>query len=406
MFNNKKISMSLVTASLLSTVAIADDMMTYTPESNDIQESHDLREIKEIKSKLSDLKQEIVDLKSLLNSSHSKTKVSAKAVKLKFSGKHYLGYTQTDPSKGDSTSKFETRRNYFQIKAYLKEDPKSYMRFTYDTHQSGDGEWNVRLKYAYLYLDNVFANTGVEIGQAHRPWIDYEEHHIWHTRSIHKVFVESSSGAHLTNSADLGVNFKTKTPIFTSEVGLFNGEGYHTKEDGRGQSLEWRLTYHPLGTGKKHVKPTKDTYLDISFFGQLNQSLAKSYDSEGKHENDLNWFAGAVVYNTPKFLVAGQYVFADNEDYKYQGNGFSLNGTFRLGNKYQYSVIGRYDIWDADDKDVKFVDKNGDKEALVVGGAYQYNKNVKFLANYTDVSYDDKSSKDYSQIMLTAEVNW
>jgi len=45
-----------------------------------------------------------------------------------------------------------------------------------DTHTDSAGETNVRLKYAYLYLDNILPSTGVEFGQAHRPWIDYEEH--------------------------------------------------------------------------------------------------------------------------------------------------------------------------------------------------------------------------------------
>ena len=65
-----------------------------------------------------------------------------------------------------------------------------------------------------LYLDNILPFTGVEIGQVHRPWIDYEEHGGWNYRSISKVFVEQNNGAHLTNSADLGVNFKQKPSTF------------------------------------------------------------------------------------------------------------------------------------------------------------------------------------------------
>ena len=150
---------------------------------------------------------------------------------LKFSGTHYLGFVSSSPEKGDSTNDFETRRNYLQVKAYFKENPKDYMRITLDTHDK-DGESGVRLKYAYLYLDNVLPNTGVELGQAHRPWIDYEEHNGWNYRSISKVFVEEKNAGHLTNSADRGVNFKTKTPYVSSELGLFNGEGYHNEEDG------------------------------------------------------------------------------------------------------------------------------------------------------------------------------
>jgi len=331
--------------------------------------------------------------------------VKAKVDHITFSGKHYLGFTDIEPSEGDSTSQFETRRNYFQAKAYFSENPKSYMRFTYDTDQNDEGEWNVRLKYAYLYLDNVLPHTGVEFGQAHRPWIDYEEHHGWLFRSISKVLVESSEGAHLTNSADLGINFKTKTPYFSSEIGVFNGEGYHGQEDGQGKSFEWRLTANIFGTGDKKVHPT-DRYLNISFFGQLNQSYAKSYDNENNTTHDLNWYGIHFVYNQPAFLISAQYVTADNEDYQYQGSGVSVNGEVRFGDRYQYGVFARYDSWDADEKKVVKVDKDGDKDTVIAGLFYKYNKNVKFIANATDVSYDKADNKDFTKYMVTAEVSW
>jgi len=388
----KKISLSLATFSFLSTFANAGNI------SNE-----------NLQNKILELNQKIEKLK--------KTEVQAKAFKLKFSGKHYLGFTQIERV-NNSTSQFETRRNYFQTKAYFKENPKSYMRFTYDTHQiqitddnkKEEGTWLIRLKYAYLYLDNILKNTGVEFGQVHRPWIDYEEHHNWLYRSVQKVFVEASESAHLTNSADLGINFKTKTEYFSSEIGIFNGEGYHVKEDGRGKSFEWRLTAHPLGSGKTHVKAKKDTYLDISFFGQINQSLAKSYGvgkgETAESEHSLNWFAGMLVYNQPKFLIGSQYVLADNEDFQYQGTGFSLNGEFRFGGNLEYSAIARYDSWETDEDKVANIDKNGDKNSYLIGLVYNYNKNVKFIGNILDVKYDHAELENATKYMLSAEVNW
>ncbi|MCK5854650.1 MAG: hypothetical protein KAG56_05465, partial [Sulfurovaceae bacterium] len=189
--------------------------------------------------------------------------VKSKVPVLKFSGTHYLGFVSSEQD-GERSNEFETRRNYFQVKAYMKDNKKSYMRLTLDTHQLDDGRdtvgkdldgtWNVRLKYAFLYLDNVLPNTGIEMGQVHRPWIDNEEHGGWNYRSISKVFVEDGMGGHLTNSADLGFNIKTKLDNFSSELGVFNGEGYHNTEDGKGLSSEWRLTGHILGTGKKKRK--------------------------------------------------------------------------------------------------------------------------------------------------------
>ncbi len=407
----RKFTTSIVATAFLATIGQAEDL--------------------NVQQQIDALKKEVEKLKS-------HPSVSAKVKKLKFTGVHYLGLTSTDydDDDKDTENKFETRRNYFEVKAYFKDKPKSYMRFTYDTHQDKEGEWNVRLKYAYLYLDNVLPNTGVEFGQGHRPWIDYEEHHGWLNRAIYKVFVESSAGAHLTNSADLGINFKTKTDYFSSEVGVFNGEGYHEKdtEGEKDLSYEWRFTAHPFGTGKKHVHATKDRYLDISFFGQINQdhtygvSLSdyKSAKASGtvnldslETDHDLTWFGGQVIYNQPNFLVSAQYIVSDNDDYKKQGEGFSVNGEFRFGNSYKYSAIARYDTWDADDDEAGSVDsisddgkakisldKNGDKDMFLVGMGYKYSKNVKFFANIVNVTYDNVDDKDYSQYMLSAEVKW
>jgi hypothetical protein len=318
--------------------------------------------------------------------------VKSKASVLKFSGKHYLGFV-SDNAGADRTNAFETRRNYLQIKGYFAENPKDYFRITLDTfHNTKDdgkdkGSWEVRLKYAYLYLDNVLPYTGVEIGQSHRPWIDYEEHHGWNYRSISKVFVEAHDGAHFTNSADLGVNFKTKTDYFSSELGIFNGEGYHGIEDGNGLSGEWRLTGHLLGTGKKHVHK-HDTYADVSFFGQYNT------DYKAK-DNDFVWYGLHAVYNQPEFLLSAQYVKASDGGEKVEGDGYSVNGEFRFSENW--NLLGRYDTFT--------LDKNDEEKERMLGGiSYQYNKNVEFIANYLKEEVDHKTVTD--AIMLSAEVNW
>ena len=320
------------------------------------------------------------------------TLVKSKAPVLKFSGKHYLGFVH-----GDDSDKFETRRNYFQVKAYFDEDPKSFFRITMDTHHINDGvdivgkdahgTWNVRLKYAYLYLDDILPDTGVEIGQAHRPWIDYEEHGGWNYRSISKVFVEDGTGAHLTNSADIGVNFKTKLENFSSELGIFNGEGYHGDEDGEGLSAEWRLTYHALGGGTKKAKK-KNTYANISFLGQLNSD-------SNKHKNeDLNWMGVHATYNQPEFLLAAQFITTNDANKKYAGEGYSLNGEYRFMPKW--NAIGRYDFFEMDNSGIE-------KTRSIAGVTYKYNKNVEFIANTLT---QEVGTKDETKFMLTTEINW
>ena len=328
------------------------------------------------------------------------TKVFSKVPKLKINGVHYLGFTHINyaDSKKNDINRFESRRNYLQVKAYWND--KDYARITLDTfhdrEQDGaQGSWLVRLKYAYIYLDNILPYTGLEFGQVHRPWIDWEEHHGWYYRSIAKTFIEERNGAHLTNSADLGFNFKTKTSHFSSEVGLFNGEGYHFRgvENNERVSFEYRLTYHILGTGKKHVHPTSDTYADISLTGQFNPKYQNG-------DKDFTWYAIHAVYNQPSFLIAAIYADATPSDKVYDGKGWSINGEFRPTKSW--SIFGRYDSWS---------DKSGasdiDRKEWIAGAAYTYNKNVKFIGNVFYIDPNDKVSDDEeTRYMVTAEVKW
>jgi hypothetical protein len=388
---------------LLSTIAIVSiataggdfvDMTNTT--SNYVTADNSSAEISVLKaqmnamqSKLTELENKKVEAPAVKEPEHKGTLVKSHVPVLKFSGTHYLGFVNSTVADEDAKNKFETRRNYLQVKAYFKENPKDYMRITLDTHDS-DGESNVRLKYAYLYLDNVLPNTGVEFGQAHRPWIDYEEHSAWNYRSISKVMVEDHNGAHLTNSADRGINFKTKTPYFSSELGVFNGEGYHGEETGDGLSGEWRLTGHVLGTGKKKSKPS-ETYANISFFGQQNQ--------EYKGGEDLNWMGLHAVYNQPEFLVAAQYIDVPDGTVDQEGTGYSVNGEYRITPKI--NALGRYDYFDMDDN-------SGEKKRALAGIAYKYNHNVEFIANYLKEGGSKLTSNDEDNeaIMLTAAVEW
>jgi len=394
---------------ILSTIAIATMATAGGLNSSDYVNSDNTNaDIDTLKSQMSEMKSKLNALENRKMPEapkHIGSIVKSKVPVLKFSGKHYLGFVSSKAKNADRENNFETRRNYFQVKAYFEDNPKSFLRMTLDTHQVDDskhtdaagdtfgkdmdGTWNVRLKYAYLYLDNILPNTGVELGQVHRPWIDNEEHGSWNYRSISKVFVEANNGAHLTNSADLGFNLKTKTENFSSELGVFNGEGYHNEETGNGLSAEWRLTGHILGGGT-HKAKAKNTYANVSFLGQQNKE-------SGKHKDvDLNWMGLHAVYNQPAFLVAAQYITVDDAHTDYKGKGYSINGEYRFTPKW--NAIGRYDFFDMDDN-------SGEKKRAIAGITYKYNKNVEFIANYLGEG-GTKVGTRTDAAMLTAEVNW
>ncbi|MCK4440646.1 MAG: hypothetical protein KAU90_01480, partial [Sulfurovaceae bacterium] len=176
---------------------------------NNVVVSTNNTDIDALKQQMSSMQQKIIELENRKPITRTITKeikiepksskgivVKSKVPVIKFNGTHYLGFVHTEPESGDGDDKFETRRNYFQSKVYFKENPKDYARVTMDTYTTDEGRTNFTLKYAYLYLDNVLPSTGVEFGQVHRPWIDYEEHNGWLYRSIAKTFLEEHDGAH------------------------------------------------------------------------------------------------------------------------------------------------------------------------------------------------------------------
>lgn len=373
---------------------------------------------------------------------NKESSVFSKAKSLEFSGTHYFGYTSANPdttvSSGNDVSKyannsagFELRRNYLQVKGFFND--KDYWRVTLDTTKelaSSTSYANAFVKYAYMYLDGVLPYTGVEFGIAHRPWIDYEEHNGWFYRSFNKVMIEekgtaTESGVDLVNSADLGINFKTKTENFSSEIGLFNGEGYHAdkaaanQENSSDLSVEWRLTGHLIGSGTKVGKNdrTKDEYAHISTFGLISQNHKDDTVAvNGAGEYDRTFYGIHTVYNQPLFLIAAQYIIAEDEaknriitDGK-EYDAFSINAEVRPFK--DWTIIGRYDDYKIDKvtmtTGVKTVSADGTK--VIAGLGYKYSKYVTFIGSAKFINEEKANGGDTGEskdvYMLTTEVKW
>lgn len=369
------------------------------------------------------------------------TSVLSKAKGLEFSGTHYFGYTSARPASSQiandygNSGGFELRRNYVQVKGFFND--KDYWRVTMDAtkelsndsaEDTDEGYADVFVKYAYLYLDGVLPYTGVEFGIAHRPWIDYEEHNGWFYRSFNKVVLEekntaTEAGVDLVNSADLGVNFKTKTDMFSSEIGIYNGEGYHADKEAANQendsklSLEWRLTGHLIGSGKKVGKQDrlKDTYAHLSTYGLISKNHKDNDPIIGDSgEYDRSFYGIHAVYNQPLFLLAAQYLTAEDDkrtagiaDKEY--DVWSINGEIRPIK--DWTIIGRYDDYKKENSPLSgatTVDYEGDKK--IVALAYKYNKYVSFIGSAKFIDEKDDNGDDTSAAkdvyMLTTEVKW
>ena len=379
--------------------------------------------------------------------------VKSSSKTLEFSGEHYFGLTTNgygakDAQGSNRSTGFEMRRNYVQVKGYFND--KDYFRVTMDATKElestsiavNDGPASVIVKYAYLYLDKVLPFTGVEIGIAHRPWIDYEEHNAWFYRSINKVILEdkfstgpsgNSVAVDTMNSADLGFNLQTKTPYFSSELGLFNGEGYHstTNQSGNsGLSAEWRMTGHLMGNGEQvgKYKLDKDTYANISFGGlsSQNHKMAATDNVDAATRYNRNMMLLHAVYNQPEFLIAAQVditkdQYAATPASNTQRHTWSVNGEYRPMN--DWTVLARYDYLNTTytSSTANNDAHKGDASQWIYGVAYDYNKNVRFIASGKTVNakestvvaanvYQDATTVgnllDKQSWMLTTEVKW
>jgi len=450
----KKVALSALAAAMISGVASADALTLYSdPKTGQVYttpgegrvEMGDFIDAKTVD--MADREQESA-FSEYKENMKKYTNVTSKAKKIEFSGTHYLGYTTAEPETTSSTkgrsSGFEMRRNYVQVKAYFND--KDYMRVTMDSTKElassvgttqdgsdlktsqGGGYADIFVKYAYLYLDNVLPYTGVEAGIVHRPWIDYEEHNSWYYRSFNKVILEEKStpteaGVDLVNSADFGINFKTKSDMFSSEIGIFNGEGYHAdkvagnQENDSKLSVEWRLTGHLIGSGENVGKydRTKDTYAHISTMGLVSHNHKDDNATIGDpKEYDRTFYGIHAVYNQPEFLIAAQYVAAKDDvrigtgtDSEYKL--WSINGEYRPFT--DWTIIGRYDDYKKEDTTAAgatTLKYEGTKKIAAL--AYKYNKNVTFIGTAKYVDEKDKdgidtgASKDV--YMLTTELKW
>lgn len=452
----KKVALSALAAAMMSGAVYADTMTLYTdPKTGQVFttpgegriEMGDFIDAKSVDMATRDQESKLSEYQDKMK---KYVNVKSKAKTLEFSGTHYLGYTYASPTTesttvGDSAG-FELRRNYVQVKGYFND--KDYFRVTLDatkelasepgTDAKTKGYAEVFVKYAYLYLDDILPYTGVEAGIAHRPWIDYEEHNGWHYRSFNKVILEekgtrTEAGVDLVNSADFGLNFQTKMDNFSSEIGIFNGEGYHADKaaanqtNSRDLSLEWRLTAHLIGSGKEVGKTdrTKDTYAHLSTYGMISKNhkddsatIDQTSTSALKGQYDRAFYGIHAVYNQPEFLIAAQYFTAKDEaqDQVTAANwgernydGWSVNAEVRP--LTDWTVIGRYDSYTWEDKTVGGTQQAKiDGSKMIAGLAYKYSKNVSFIGSGKRIIEEKANGTDSGQskdvYMLTTEVKW
>jgi len=114
----------------------------------------------------------------------------------------------------------------------------------------------------------------------------------------------------------------------------------------------------------------------------------------------------------PSFLLSAQYIKSDdtarNSNYvsSQAGDGFSANGEYRFGNEKQFRAIARYDTWT--DEKLNSAEERDDS-SYIVGGVWQQNKNVQWVANVIVTDNEagsDRQKYNGTAYMFTAQVEF
>ncbi len=245
---------------------------------------------------------------------------------LRFRMLSYLDYSvgEKNDSSGssDSFNRFAIKRGYFRVDKTIT--PWLGAHLTYDVHQDDDGDWKTRLKYLYAEFKpgdlGFFTDNTVEAGIGHIPWLDFEEH-INPFRCQGTMPIERAG---TLNSADLGVsvmgNLGGRLDDARSSVGnhhydgrwgswhvgVYNGSGYHSRENNGNKVFEGRLSLRPL--------PDLLPGLQFSGFmlnGEANNEASHYNTDTHKYPDeypDYQAYIGMMSFQHPRFVLSTQYI--------------------------------------------------------------------------------------------------
>lgn len=324
--------------------------------------------------------------------------VLPKALKgLSIGGLAYLDYSAgTTYHDGTDFNKFSITRGYVNIKKDIS--PWFKVRVTPDITQLLSGDIELRMKYYYadfLFQDYSFlTENDLRVGLAQMPWLDFQESiNIYRMQGT--MFQERFKNF---DSGDMGIgvlgNFGGKLSKEQQEeigyptpyagryggyhIGLYNGGGYHAKEENQDKAIEYRVTLRPLADSTPG--------LQLTYFGLAGK---------GNTAASPKWKSGTslISYQNRYTVLTGEYVKGRGKQDGADENskkGYSVFGDFKLAMYNRLSIMIRYDVWDPN------TDAGDDEETLFIGGV-----SVKIEGNnYILVDYEQRhkdSTEDYDK---------
>ncbi|HET6349343.1 MAG TPA: hypothetical protein VFH88_09710 [Candidatus Krumholzibacteria bacterium] len=325
---------------------------------------------------------------------------------LKVGGVFYLAYQNGKVGQGGGTddattpfNQFVLNRGYLDVQKTIS--PMFMGRYTTDITRDGTGDWKTRIKYLYGKFsfkgNNAISGIGVEFGQVHNPWLDFEESingfRVQGTMFLERNGIFNSADVGIVAGSDLGgqaddayrkdVSSHYAGRWGTWQFGVYNGGGYHAPENNLNKVMEGRLTIRPL--------PDVAPGLQVSALGMTgkgNTVAAPDFQVfDGMVSYQSVWVTGTAQYYNGKGNSGGSAVTSSGDARKQ--DGYSVFGAVHVAKEHRLSVIGRYDRFDSNtDSDTNDVVKRS-----IVGLAYAFVGNNLVLLDYEN---DDHSTDGYA----------
>ncbi len=326
-------------------------------------------------------------------------------------GQQYSGV----PGETTNYNSFLMKRGYFGADV----DVTSYLtaRFVTDITSDSAGDWKPRMKYLYGKFhwkgNNAITSPYMEFGLAHMPWLDFEEA-INGFRMQDTMFLERNG---IFNSADVGVLFgsdfggsmsseyKSKVnPHYAGkygswQVGIYNGTGYHAKEQNTNKVFEGRVSIRPA--------PSQVPGLQFSAFGLVGKG------NQATDPPDWHALDGMVSYESQYLTLTGQgFVGKGNQSgtainsngTAAQQRGFSVFAAVHIpmpNNRGKISILGR-----ADEMNSNTAVYNDMKRLYIVGIAWHFYKSNIWLFDYQRTNHSVSTIPGEGRFQATFQVGF
>ena len=326
---------------------------------------------------------------------------------LKVGGVVYLSYV-AGKSNDKTYNEFQLKRGYFDVQKSLT--PFLSGRYTTDITQLSSGDWETRMKYLYAKFTfnagSFLTQPNVEFGQGHAPYHDFWEaingYRLQGTMFLERsgvftsadrgVVFGSNFGGEMDGDYKKNVNGHYAGRYGSTQIGVYNGGGYHAKEMNENKVVQARVTVRPVPDqvpglqlsvvgmdGKGNVTPTPGMPLPdwrganamLSYQSRTVTGTAEAYAGKGNQ-------AGSAIGSDGRSL---------------DQNGYSFFASLKLPQHEAWAIIGRYDHFDADSHDAG----NDEPDRFIGGISFATGGGSMWLLDFEHVKHSVDGVPDSNQ---------